>query len=79
MGIAIMALVVNLSLVESDLRRYYPWFLPAEITNGILRHLLDGATLGVPTRVVPSLVTSVLGGTLVCVLAVWTLRRRDVF
>jgi hypothetical protein len=79
MGIAIMALVVNLSLVDSDLRRFYPWFLPAALTGEIFKQLIEQATLAVPEQAVPSLVTSALGGTLVCLVAVLTLRRRDVY
>jgi hypothetical protein len=79
MGIAIMALVVNLSLVDSDLRRYYPWFIPAELTNGIIKQLLEQATLAVPENALASVLTSLLGGTLVVLAAVVMLGRRDVY
>jgi hypothetical protein len=79
MGIVIMALVVNLSLVDSDLRRYYPWFIPAELTSGILKQLLEQATLAVPENAVPSLLTSLLGGTVVMLAAVLMLGRRDIY
>ena len=78
-GIAIMALVVNLSLVDSDLRRFYPWFLPADLNNRIFRQVLEQAKPGLPEAAVPALVTGVLGGTLVCVLAVVMLSRKDVY
>jgi hypothetical protein len=78
-GIAIVALVVSLSLVESDLRAYYPWFIPVEITNDFLKQLIELKKLEISKETLPSLLTSVIGGTVVCVTAVLMLRRRDVY
>lgn len=77
-GIAVVALVVNLSLVESDLRRFFPWFIPANLTNEMFQQLVEGATARDPGDLTLSLTTSLLGGTLVIAAAVVMLGRRDV-
>jgi hypothetical protein len=79
MGIAIMAMLVNLSLVDSDLRRFYPWFLPADLTNRIFQRSLERAELGIPAAALPSLSTSLLGGAVVMLAAILLLKRRDVY
>jgi hypothetical protein len=78
-GIAVVALVVNLSLIDSDLRRFVPWLIPMDLTNGILKQALEQATSGIPAAAVPSLATGLLGGLLVSVVAVVMLSRRDVY
>ena len=78
-GIAILALVVSLSIVESDLSRFNPWFIPTDLTVGIFNRLLGQASQGGSGEPLQSILISVLGGMLVCVLAVTMLRRRDVY
>jgi hypothetical protein len=78
MGIAIMALLVNLSILESDVRIFYPWFLPFGLTNMILTQVVNQGVLGIPNEALPSLVTGTLGGILVAAAAILVLRRRDV-
>jgi hypothetical protein len=74
-GVAIMAMIVSLSMVESGMRRFYPWFIPAELVNGTLNRMVDHAT---PGQLVPSLLTGILGGAVLCLVAVFLLKRRDV-
>jgi hypothetical protein len=49
-----------------------------ELTQGILRQALEQGAMEIPAKAVPSLITSVLGGMLVCVVAAVLLSRRDV-
>ena len=77
-GLALAGLLGNFVLIESRLRNFYPWSLPAAMEN-----LAGPLVLGWGTRATPSdlaLLVSLtwVGVAVVMLLGVWNLSRRDV-